>query len=138
MRITIILLLLLGLHVRGSFLHAQTADTDNIIVVKMIEKSASVWRFEPADITVRFGDVIRFVQEDIMPHNVEFKSFPDAAKIDEIRMGRFLLTKGDVYEIKVDERFEIGLYNYICTPHASLGMVGTITVGDSVTPVVTP
>lgn len=135
MRITIIFLLLFGLHIRGSVLHAQSTDDDNIIIVKMIEESTAVWRFEPADITVRSGDVIRFVQEDIMPHNVEFTSFPEEAAIDDILMGRFLLTKGEVYEINVDARFEIGLYKYICTPHAPLGMVGTITVTDGSTPV---
>ncbi len=135
MRITLILLLFLGLHVRGTVLHAQTADDANIVVVKMIDQSTAVWRFEPADITVRAGDVIRFVQEDIVPHNVEFKSFPTEAEIEEISMGRFLLTKGDVYEIKVDGRFEKGLYKYVCTPHEPLGMVATITVVDSNTPV---
>ncbi len=136
MRITLLFLLLFGLHIRGAVLLAQTADDDNVIVVKMIEESTAVWRFEPADITVRAGNVIRFVQEDIMPHNVEFKSVPKEAQIDDIRMGRFLLTKGEVYEIEIDERFEIGLYKYVCTPHAPLGMVGTITVTDGGSPVI--
>lgn len=117
--------------------HAQTNaehDTDaehDTVTVRMVANGPGRWRFEPSKITVHQGEVIRWIQADVTPHNVEFKSVPKSAQIRDIRMGPFLTQKGQTYELNIDDRFTTGKYAYICTPHVTLGMKGTITVVDS-------
>lgn len=87
--------------------------------------------FQPTQLTVRQGDVIRFEQVGDMPHNVEFKKTPSGVDLGDTRMGPFLVAKGTVYEIRIDDRFEPGVYTFICTPHEQMGMKGMITVKPS-------
>lgn len=103
----------------------------DVVVVKMIEKSATSYAFEPASLQVEPGTLVRFVQEGAVPHNVEFKESPQGAELGEARMGPFLLQKGDTYEITIDGRFAAGDYRFVCTPHAAMGMVGELTVSKS-------
>ncbi|HEX6588116.1 MAG TPA: multicopper oxidase domain-containing protein, partial [Longimicrobiales bacterium] len=100
------------------------------IVVRMVDDGGR-FRFEPAAVEVRRGDLIRFVQEGSMPHNVAFvkNTAPTGVDLGELWTGPYLMTRTDTYEVYVDERFEDGAYDFICTPHAALGMAGTITVG---------
>jgi len=100
-----------------------------VVEIHMVDKGSAQWRFEPASVQVRTGDVIRFVQDDIAPHNVQFKDVPSGAKLGPmVVMGPFLILKGSTYEIEVDERFAPGLYKYACTPHEPLGMKAEIEV----------
>lgn len=120
--------LLLGLSLTA---FAQDRDDDRVIVIKMVDLSTAQWRFEPAEITVRQGDTIRWVQEDIVPHNVEFKETPESASLGDAVMGPFVFAKGEVYELVIDERFAPGLYVYVCTPHDALGMKAEFSVVPS-------
>jgi plastocyanin len=108
--------------------YAQADSASETVVVKMVDKGGGQWRFDPETIRVPQGGVVRFVQDDTMPHNVEFTSSPKGAKLDAIRMGPFLTQPGQTYEVTIDERFPLGDYPYICTPHVALGMTGTLTV----------
>lgn len=110
---------------------AQENGSEDVVVVKMIEKSATSYAFEPANVTVRPGQTVRFVQEGQVPHNVEFKDGPTASALDGIRMGPFLMSQGETYEVRIDQGFSAGTYDYVCTPHASMGMTGTIVVEAS-------
>ena len=103
-------------------------DAPRVITVQMVDKGSTQWRFEPSEIQVRPGDVVRFVQTDIASHNVQFKAVPSGAKLGVVVMGPFMIQKGDVYEVEIDERFAPGLYKYVCTPHEPLGMVAQIEV----------
>lgn len=108
---------------------AQVAESGpQMVVVKMVDKSSAQWRFEPAEVTVKPGDTVRFVLEDAVPHNVEFKKVPKGTKLGEARMGPFLMTKGETYDIVIDGRFAAGIHEYVCTPHEPMGMKGTIKV----------
>lgn len=107
---------------------AQSAPDSTIIRVKMIDRGGGQWRFEPADITVQRGDVVQFVQEDVIPHNVEFKKTPRGTHLGDDAVGRFLMKKGATYDVVIDERFATGKHAYICTPHEAMGMKGTITI----------
>jgi len=106
----------------------DTGTQGKTVVVKMVDKSATEFSFEPADVTVRRGDVIRFVQTSTTPHNVEFKDGPEGTEFNGDRVGPYLLTPDETYEISIDNRFATGVHKYVCTPHAFMGMVGTITV----------
>ncbi len=109
----------------------SAATTGRVVVVKMVDKSTAQWRFEPATVTVRPGDTIRWIQEDIVPHNVEFRDVPESASLGDATMGPYVIAKGDVYELEIDQRFVDGLYNYVCTPHEPLGMRASFTVDAS-------
>ena len=101
---------------------------ENIIEVRMIDAGGGQWRFEPASIEAQTGDVVRFIQDDVAPHNVEFKNVPAGTHLGAAIMGPFLLRKGQTYDVAIDERFAPGEHSYVCTPHEPLGMVGHITV----------
>jgi manganese oxidase len=107
-------------------------------VVAMVEDGAEM-RFEPARLEVRRGDVIRFVQEGAIPHNVQFvrNTAPEGVELEELWSGPYLSKKGEVYEIVIDERFGDGEYDYVCTPHIAMGMTGTLVV-DGGTPASAP
>lgn len=106
----------------------RPAADPTVVTVKMVDKSATEYAFEPSEITVEPGQIVRFVQAGAVPHNVEFKNTPAGSAVDEIRVGPFLLRKGDVYEIRIDSRFPVGTYDYVCTPHEVMGMKGKIFV----------
>ncbi|MGK2963277.1 MAG: plastocyanin/azurin family copper-binding protein [Gemmatimonadaceae bacterium] len=99
---------------------------------------AQGYRYEPANITVKPGDGIRFVMVSGGPHNVAFDvaTVPAAvqaqldANISE-KMGQLSSTM----KMNVGETITVsfanipaGKYPYHCTPHLALGMKGEITV----------
>lgn len=108
------------------------AGTEGMVLeVRMIDTGGNTWRFEPSRIEVEHGDVVRFVQDDIVPHNVQFKAPPAEAELGALVMGPFLIQKGATYEVTIDERFAPGEYPYVCTPHEALGMVATLVVASA-------
>ncbi|NIP80576.1 MAG: hypothetical protein GWM90_15685 [Gemmatimonadetes bacterium] len=100
------------------------------IEVRMVDKGPTRFVFEPADIQVRPGDRVVWVQAGVMPHNVEFTEGPPEFAIAGVPASPFLTMKGQRWELVIDERFEAGRYAYICTPHVAMGMRGTIEVLD--------
>ncbi len=94
--------------------------------------------FTPADLTVDIGDTVYFHWEDTgMDHNV---AESDSAGSDEYKEGGF--RSGDVaatvhFNVTFDEA---GTFYYICEPHTSMDMKGTVTVvdPDAVEPEATP
>jgi len=98
------------------------------IIVKMVEKSLTEFAFEPANITARRGDVIRFVQTSTSPHNVEFTNTPDGTELNGSGMGPYLTQIDETYDVVIDGRFVPGEHTFVCTPHEFMGMVGMITV----------
>lgn len=117
-----------------SIAQSEPEPEPNVVTIKMIDQGGGQWRFDPESVTVTVGDLLRFVQEDMAPHNVEFDKIPDEAELGDIMMGPFLTRKGQTYDILIDGRFARGKYEYVCTPHAALGMTGEITVRLSDTP----
>ncbi len=104
------------------------AAAPDTIMVKMVDHGGGQWRFEPARVEAHPGDVIHFVQTDVVPHNVQFKKVPAGAKLGAAMMGPFLLRKGDTYDLAIDQRFVAGTYGFVCTPHEVMGMKGTLIV----------
>lgn len=112
--------------VSGGF--AQPDAEPETIEVRMVDKSSAEWRFVPSDIKARRGDTVRFVLEDIVPHNVEFTDVPEGSNLGAVKMGPFLMQKGQTYEIAIDDRFALGTHKFVCTPHAAMGMKGSMEV----------
>ena len=126
--LTTITLTLIGLLVLATG-QVQAQDSEgNVIIIKMVDNSTNEWRFEPEVVMVQPGDTIRWVQEDVAPHNVEFKSWSEGIELGSLQMGPFLLQKGDVFDLVIDDRFKEGEYSYVCTPHAPMGMKASFMV----------
>lgn len=123
----------------GMALRAQAAESANPTTheVRMVMEGTSA-RFEPANLTIRSGDRIRFVTVSGAPHNVAFDpaKIPDAA---EARLsagmpgqiqplsGALVLNAGDSYTISF-AGVPAGRYEYFCMPHVAMNMKGVITV----------
>lgn len=84
--------------------------------------------FEPAQITVRRGDVIRWVMADGQAvHNVSFSQAQgNPAGFTPPPDSPMYTQEGQSFELKID--WAPGTYNYVCVPHAMMGMTGSVTV----------
>jgi plastocyanin len=106
--------------------------------VKMIG-DAKGYRFEPANITVKQGDGIKWIIVSGGPHNVAFDpaTIPSDvrsqldANMGTDRMGELSanmkMNPGESITISF-AKIKPGQYPYHCTPHLALGMKGIITV----------
>ena len=100
---------------------------------------AKGYRFEPANITVKQGDGIKFVVVSGGPHNVAFDpaTIPADAKpqldanMGSDKMGELSsalkTNNGESVTVSLGN-IKPGQYPYDCTPHLALGMKGVITV----------
>lgn len=110
---------------------ARPVPAGRLMIVKIVDVTSTTYKFEPATITVHRGDTVRFLQASVVPHNVEFTDAPALDRLGAARVGPYLLARQQKYDIVVDNRFLLGKYGYQCTPHASLGMAGTIIISES-------
>ena len=116
----------------------MAAITGKTVEVKMIG-DAKGYRFEPANITVKAGDGIKFTVVSGGPHNVAF----DPATIPADQKGQLDANMGSekmgelssALKTNAGESVTVsfanikpGKYPYHCTPHLALGMKGEITV----------
>ena len=96
------------------------------------------YQFEPADITIKAGDAIKWVMVSGAPHNVAFDPAEIQASAKPQLManmdnqmselsGPLLQNAGETYEVSF-ANVPPGKYNYFCTPHLAMNMRGTITV----------
>ncbi len=102
-----------------------------VIIVKMVDVSTTEFKFDPAEISVQPGDTVRFVQAGAMPHNVDFRVMPEGTDLGDAKMGPFLTTPDETYDVVIDGRFAAGEHGFVCTPHEFMGMTGTLTVEGS-------
>ncbi len=94
--------------------------------------------FAPAELTIKSGDVVKFVVKTGPPHNVAFHadSIPaGAASVLNTAMAETMAPLTGPMKIGIDEAYEIsfagapaGEYKYFCTPHVPFGMHAKITV----------
>ena len=99
---------------------------------------AKGYRFEPATITVKAGDGIKFINVSGGPHNVTF----DPAKVpDDVESvlsanmpnqmaplsGPLLMNANEAYIVSF-AGVKPGTYEINCTPHLAMGMIMHVTV----------
>ena len=118
---------------------AAAPATGKTIDVKMLGDEKG-YRFDPATITVKAGDAIKFTNVSGGPHSVGF----DPAKVPPAAQpqlganmpgdhsmgaleGPMLLQPNETYVVSF-AKVPAGTYDFHCTPHLALGMKGTITV----------
>lgn len=114
------------------------AATGTTHEIKMIGDDKG-YRFEPANITIKQGDAIKFVAVSGFPHNVAFAAtgLSDAVKAQitaNLGTARLADLSSQMY-LAENEGFTLsfagipaGKYEYNCTPHLAMNMKGVITV----------
>jgi plastocyanin len=121
----------------GATAGAAAPITGTTHEVKMVGDDKG-YRFEPANITVKQGDGIKFVMVSGGPHNVAFDpaTVPAAAKSQlTANLPQQMSELSSPMMMNPNESYTIsfagvpaGQYPYHCTPHLAMGMKGVITV----------
>lgn len=87
--------------------------------------------FEPANLTVKAGDTVTWVNNKMAPHNVIFddSSIPGGKDLaTKVSHSQLTFAPGESYSTTFTADMPTGEYNYYCAPHRGAGMVGKITV----------
>ena len=105
--------------------------------VKMIGDDKG-YRYEPAEITVKQGDGIKFVMVSGGPHNIAFDPATIAADAKTALMANMPEQQGELSSkmlLNANETYTIsfagvpaGSYDFFCTPHLAMNMKGKVTV----------
>ena len=116
---------------------AMAPATGTTHEVKMIG-DATGYKFEPANVTVKSGDAIKFIMVTGGPHNVAFTGVTDAAvkaQLDANMPGQhmgelsgpMLMQPNEAYIVSF-AKIPAGKYEFNCVPHAAMNMKGEVTV----------
>lgn len=94
--------------------------------------------FNPATLTIKSGDVVKFVVKTGPPHNVAFHADSIPAGAADVLNKNMTETMGPLtgpMKVGIGESYDVsfagapaGDYRYFCTPHIPFGMHGSITV----------
>lgn len=95
------------------------------------------YRFEPATITIKAGDGIKFIDVKGGPHNVAIDPATAGASAAQLTAnmpestgeltGKMLVTDGESWTMSFG-KIAAGTYTAICTPHQAMNMIMKITV----------
>jgi plastocyanin len=128
-----------SLAVAAVLLAGGTAETvaQEVHEIRMVSSGKGEFRFEPASVRARRGDVLLFRSVSGGPHSVVFQakgiSAPDRERLNEAMPRRAsdlsspLLTDGAEYRVVVPA-LTAGTYRYFCLPHKAYDMKGELTV----------
>ncbi|HEY9015786.1 MAG TPA: plastocyanin/azurin family copper-binding protein [Gemmatimonadales bacterium] len=113
---------------------AGTGKTHDVNMVL----DGSKYKFDPEDLTIQSGDVVRYHNKSGGPHNVSFwaDSIPSgAADVLKKNMPNQMAPLESPLETEPNAVYEIsfagapkGEYKYYCLPHLALGMKAKLTV----------
>jgi plastocyanin len=97
------------------------------------------YRFEPANLTIKVGDGVKFEMETGGPHNLAFDMATVPADVKAQMMAnmpnqetgemssKMMMTKDEAVVVSF-AKVKPGKYAFHCTPHLAMGMKGEITV----------
>jgi plastocyanin len=114
---------------------AMAPITGKTVEVKMIG-DGTTYKFDPANVTIKQGDGIKWIMVSGGPHNVAFIDTPAAAQSQlsanmpnqmKDLTSPMMMTANETYTVSF-ANVPAGTYNYHCEPHAAMGMKGSITV----------
>jgi plastocyanin len=105
--------------------------------VKMIG-DATGYKFDPATLTIKSGDGIKYIMTSGGPHNVSFQNVTDAAasaQLDANMPGQKMGPLSSPMVMQPNEAYTVsfgkvpaGKYDFICVPHSAMNMKGSVTV----------
>ncbi len=121
--------LVLGLTLVLTWLGTGQAALAATYQVKMGTDNGTL-AFQPAQLTIKVGDTVEWLNNKLPPHNVVFSSVPNGDKQLANKLSRQALVYkvGDSFRITFDASLPTGTYTYYCTPHRGAGMQGKIIV----------
>ena len=104
--------------VASSFFFSVNPAMADTVSVKMGTDNGML-KFDPATVTIKSGDTIKWENNKMSPHNVVFENATDKSHKN------LVFSPGDGYESTFNEA---GEYSYYCEPHRGAGMVGKVVV----------
>ena len=114
------LILIVSCFMGGMVLSAK-AEEKEPLVIEMLNKRGKEKMLYGQDVArVEVGQTITWTPES-KGHNVQFVSVPEG--VEKVKSK---LSKEFSYTFEQE-----GVYLYVCTPHASMGMIGMVVVGES-------
>lgn len=116
---------------------AKVPATGKTVTINMVSDDKG-YRFDPADVTIKQGDALKFVMLSGGPHNVAFDpaTLPAdvAAQLDANMDNKsgplnspMMMNPNEEYVISFGG-VKPGKYDFHCTPHLAMNMKGTVTV----------
>ena len=105
----------------GGMVLSAKAEEKEPLIIEMLNKRGKEKMLYSQDVArVEVGQTITWTP-DSKGHNVQFVSVPEG--VEKVKSK---LSKEFSYIFEQE-----GVYLYVCTPHASMGMIGVVVVGDS-------
>jgi plastocyanin len=119
---------------RPNALERITRPTEGgqVHLVRLVQRG-NRYAFEPAEISIPAGDVVRFVMVGGQPESVAFdtaQASPEAAQFiraNQLHRGVLMTDTGQAYDVPFPDA-PPGIYPFVSLPHGSQGMKGTVTV----------
>lgn len=107
-----------------------TASGEGAVHLVRVEQEGARYRFAPAELTIRQGDILRFVQTGRQPETIVWDAAHGAIPSLEQAQSPLLVEPGDVWEVNFRE-VPPGRYHFHSLPHRSFGMEGAVIVRSS-------
>ena len=96
------------------------------------------YKFDPANLTIKQGDGVKWIMVSGGPHNVAFDPAKIADDVESVLVANmpnqqaplsspYLTQPNEAYTVSF-AGVKAGTYDYVCTPHVMMGMTGKITV----------
>ena len=105
----------------GGMVLSAKAEEKEPLVIEMLNKRGKEKMLYSQDVAkIDVGQTITWTP-DSKGHNVQFVSVPEG--VEKVKSK---LSKEFSYTFEQE-----GVYLYVCTPHASMGMIGVVVVGES-------
>ena len=105
----------------GGMVLSAKAEEKEPLIIEMLNKRGKEKMLYGQDVArIEVGQTITWTP-DSKGHNVQFVSVPEG--VEKVKSK---LSKEFSYTFEQE-----GVYLYVCTPHASMGMIGVVVVGDS-------
>ena len=105
----------------GGMVLSAKAEEKEPLIIEMLNKRGKEKMLYGQDVArVEVGQTITWTP-DSKGHNVQFVSVPEG--VEKVKSK---LSKEFSYTFEQE-----GVYLYVCTPHASMGMIGVVVVGES-------
>src|SRR5690349_18176247 len=90
---------------------AAPAAQGNVVEVKMVTTpDGASGHFEPANVTVKKGDTVRFITDGKAAHNASFPAAENAGKSNLPAPGPYLTTAGQTFDVVIN--MDAGTYNF--------------------------
>ncbi|MFB2881494.1 plastocyanin [Floridanema aerugineum] len=117
--------------VASSFVVMASPASADTVTVKMGADNGML-SFQPAKVTIKPGDTVKWVNNKVPPHNVVFDTAKNPAKsaalAKTLSHKGLVMKPGDEVSVTFPANAAAGEYTYYCEPHRGAGMVGTIVV----------